>query len=294
MKKPVYLAVFVLIIGLLVSMFAYSLPLKQVNTCPGKPYPVSNILTRSLQGVFLLNFGVGKIAESQVEKQINKLLNEGKVEVNVKTYSAMDLAAGKLKDFKIKGKNLAANGVYITSVEAKSLCDFIYLDYKKDPIEPLAPLYLGFKATISESDLNKIVNSKEYQENLTKVKLKLGSADLNLIEFLKPKFEIEGDKIFLTTDMHFIGTPKFVTIPLKMGAGLKVKNNKVRLTDMQMFSSKSGKNTGVFSDFVEKMTLAVVDISSMGNDYTEITIKNINVNNDKIDIDGTLWMTPNK
>ncbi|MCK7485993.1 MAG: hypothetical protein MZU97_10920 [Bacillus subtilis] len=117
------------------------------------------------------------MAQAQVEKQIGKLLNSGNVDVKITPYSAMDLVAGKMRGFEIKGENISAEGFSVSSFEAKSMCDFIHLDYKKDPDQvPLAPLLLDFKATVSEKDLNNIVSSKEYQENLSQIKLKLNSS----------------------------------------------------------------------------------------------------------------------
>ena len=81
-------------------------------------------------------------------------------------------------------------------------------------------------------------------------------------------------------------------MPIKAGTGLKVKDNKIRLTDLQMLSKSPGLNMGPVSDFIETMTLAVFDVSTLGEDDTEITIKNINIKNDKIDVDGTVWVAP--
>lgn len=294
MRKFAYSVSFILILSLFLNVFTYSAPVQKVNTCPGKPYPVSNFLTRGIQGVLLMNWSSARIAESQIEKQLKKVFNQGDLEIRIKPYSAMDLMAGKMKNLEIKGKNLSGEGIALTSIEAKSLCNFIYINYKKDPVEPLAPVYVSFKGTATEKDLNTILSSEQYQENLTKLKLKLNNSELDLMEFLNPKINIEGRKIFLSGNIHFIGTPKFISIPIKFGTGLKVKDNKLKLVDMQIFSSNSIRNAGPISDFVERMTLAVFDISSFGDENTEITLKNININNDKIDIDGTVWINSKK
>ncbi|OGI22055.1 MAG: hypothetical protein A2255_07930 [Candidatus Melainabacteria bacterium RIFOXYA2_FULL_32_9] len=290
MRRVGYIAVFTLAISLFFTLLVYSLPTQQVNTCPGKPYPVSNFLTRGLQGLTGLNWGAAKIVESQIEKHVKKSLDKGQVKVHIKPYSAMDLLAGKLKSFDVKANNVVIDGFFISSAEAKSLCSFTHIDYEKDPIVALAPILLGYKVTFTENDLNSIISSKEYKDNLTKIKLKFSNSDISLIEFLNPDIDIDGNKVFISADMHFIGTPKFVIIPVKMGTGLKVKNNRIRLNDVKILSNTFGKNMTIISEFLEKMTLAVFDINSLGSENTEITIKNINVNNDRIDIEGTFWI----
>ena len=290
MRKLGYIAIFALVLSLSFGLLVHSLPTRQVNTCPGKPYPISNFITRGLQGVTGLNWGAARILESQIEKHVKKSLDKGEVEVQIKPYSAMDLVAGKLKSFDVKGKDIVSKGFYISSAEARSLCEFTHLDYEKNPIVALAPVFLEYKVSFSEKDLNSIVSSKEYKDNLTKIKLKHNNSEISLLEFLNPNIDINGDKVVISADLHFVGTPKFVTIPVKLSSGLKAKNNNIRLSDVQMLSSNFGRNGKIVADFLEKMTLAVFDIKQLGTENTEINIKNVDVNNDRIDIEGTFWV----
>lgn len=290
MRKLSYSMISALVISLLFSLLSYSLPIQQINTCPAKPYHISNPVTRGLQGILGLNWISAKLAESQVKTQLKKQLGQGTVNVYIKPYSAMDLVAGKFKSIDLKAKNAAMSGIFISSLEIKSLCDFIYLDYKKDPIVPMTPLYFGFKGTITQEDLDKSLSSKEYQNNLSKIKVRFGNTDLSLVDFLNTKINIEGNKIFVSADVHFIGTPKFMAIPVKMGAGLKVSDNKIKLTNIQMFSDNSGPNMGPVSDFIENMALGIFDFDSLNQNGTAITLKNINIHNGKIDVEGTVWI----
>ncbi|MCK7485992.1 MAG: hypothetical protein MZU97_10915 [Bacillus subtilis] len=90
--------------------------------------------------------------------------------------------------------------------------------------------------------------------------------------------------------MRFIGTPKFLAIPVKMGFGIKVVDNKIRLSNVQVLPNTPGRNMGPISDFMERITLAVFDLDNIGGKDTHITIKKINVKNDKIDIEGNVRM----
>jgi hypothetical protein len=290
MKRLSYLITLLLISGLLFSSNAYTMPTQQVNTCPSEPYPISNFITRDLQGILLMNWGSSQIAESIVKNQIKKMIAEGDIKVHIKPYSAMDLAAGKLKSFSVKGKNIVMNGVSISSIEAASLCDLVYIDYKNNPVTPLAPLFFRFKTTITQKDLDRTLSSKEYSDNLSSLKLKVGNADLNLIDFMNPKIKIEKNKLIVSTDMHFIGTPKFMSVPLKAGTGIAVKDNKIKLVDLQMFSDNS--IMGPIPDIVEAITLSILDPNRFVKGGTEVTIKNININSGKINIEGTVWVAP--
>lgn len=269
---------------------AYSEPAQGLNCCPTKPYETSNFVTRGIQGVFGLNWLFHQVAESQVEKQIKKVITSGDVKVKIKPYSAMDLLDGKMRSFDVKGKNIVANGFHISSFEVKSLCDYVSVDYKKNPVELREPVLAGLKASITQNDINKSLSSPEWKENFEKIKVKVFDTDISLFEFLDPRVEIDKDKIYISSSLHLAGTPRFLSIPLYFGTGLRVDNNKLKFVGVKMISKGLGANLGPISEFLDKMAVCALDFNLLNNSTMNINIKKILVNNGKIDLDGTLWL----
>lgn len=275
------------------NLIVLSGPQQKPNTCPSKPYPVSNFVTRNIQRFLGMNILVSKVAESGIESSIIKSLDKGEVNVSLKGYSAMDLAAGKFKTIKINAKNISKEGVYISSFEAKSLCDFTQIDRSSNPVIPVSPVYVGFKGTITDADINNTVNSEQYQQKLKGVSIKLFNQDIDLVDFLNLKANINDNKLIISTDIHFNGMPSYMKLPVKMGIGLKVIDNKLRVADLQMISKPLGGELNLLSNFITFQRPVIVDFNSLSKNGSDIKIKKFSIVNNKMNLEGTVWLPEN-
>jgi len=259
------------------------------NTCPGKPYPISNVVTRNIQRFLGMNILFSRIAESQIKTQLNKIA-KGDFDVDLKSYSAMDLLAGKMKSIEVKGKNVVLDDIHVSSIEAKNLCDLIYIDYRKNPPVPLAPLYVGFKGTITEDDLNKTINSQKYKNMLRGIKLSVYDNDVNIVDFENLKISLENEKIYVATDLRFKGLFKFMSTPVKFGTGLKVVDNKIKFTQTSVFSKSSGSPLNYLTSFFEMVSPTIFDMRNFEKNGMKVTLKSLKINDKQIDFEGTIWM----
>ncbi|MDD3013621.1 MAG: hypothetical protein PHC34_07960 [Candidatus Gastranaerophilales bacterium] len=297
--KNIKMHKFSILIGLITvavlfsNLLVFSVPQQRQNTCPSKPYPVSNFFTRNIQRFMGLNLAVTAIAEEAIEDSITKLLDKGEVKVNIKGYSAMDLVAGKFKTVQLKAKNIAKDGVYISSLEAKSLCNFTQIDRSSDPVVPLSPVYIGFKGIITDSDINNIVSSDQYRQKLKGVSIKLFNQDIDLVDFLNLKANIIENKLVIKTDIHFNGMPDYMKLPVKMGIGLKVIDNKLRVSDLQMITKPLGGELNLLSNFITFQRPVIVDFNSLSKKGSDIKIKKFSIENNKVNLEGTVWLPEN-
>ena len=283
MRKLSYITIFTVIIMLFTPLFMLADPQGQTNSCPMEPYPISNCVTRGLQTITGMNFLASYAAESQIKKQLLKIA-QGDFDVNLDTYSAMDLVAGKFKGFDIKGKNVVINDTHISSIEAKSLCNFVYLDYNSNPIKPLAPLYVDVKGTITEADINKTLTSQKFQEEIAKIKFDFINTQINLVEFQNTKIHIGDNQIFINSDIHFGMMP--FTVPLRLATGLTAYKDKIRLTN---FHAVAG-DIGPMGSFIQMLNPTILNLDNFVKNGANINIKSLNIKDNKIDIDGTVWI----
>jgi|GEM_PF-3418509 len=286
--------VVVLTAGILFSnLLAFSDPYQKANTCPSKPYPVSNVLTRNLQRFTGMNLLVTNTAEGLIESNIKKLLDTGEINVNIKGYSAMDLLAGKFKSVQLSAKNLSKDGIYVSSFEAKSLCEYTQVNRNSNPIVPLTPVYVRFKGLITDSDINNTVNSDQYRQKLRGVSIKLFNQDIDLVDFLNLKANIKDNRLVISTDIHFNGMPAYMKLPVKMGIGLKVVDNKLRIADLQMISKPLGGELNMLSNFISFQKPVIVDFNDLSKNGSDIQIKKFSIVSNKINLEGTLWLPEN-
>lgn len=291
MKRIKYIVISAVTATLISSVAAFSQPLQSNYDAPKKPYPISNIFTRSAQGIIGLNFISSQIAAYEVKKQTEKTI-KGKISVSIKPYSAFDLLSGKFKSFKIKAKNIESNGIYVSNFEAASMYDFIYVDYKHNPVKFLAPVKMSFHTSITQDDLNKMLLTPLAQANLTKIKAKINNKNVNILDFNIPKMEISHGKINLSTKVHLAGLPSYFNIPIDLTAGLKIENDKIKLNNLQILQNNN-INISLVSNIIETITPVIIDFSDIGIKGSKIKIKDLSINNDKIDISGIIWIPAN-
>lgn len=286
--------VIVLVAGILLSnLLAFSDPSQKTNICPSRPYPVSNVLTRNLQRFTGMNLIFTSAAEGMIENSVKKLLDTGEIDVKIKGYSAMDLLDGKFKSVQLSAKNLSKDGVYVSSFEAKSLCEYTQVDRNSNPVVPLTPVYIGFKGLITDSDINNTVNSDKYRQKLRGVSIKLFNQDIDLVDFLNLKANIKDDRLVISTDIHFNGMPAYMKLPVKMGIGLKIVDNKLRISDLQMISKPLGGELNMLSTFISFQKPVIVDFNDLSKNGSDIQIKKFSIVSNKINLEGTLWLPEN-
>ena len=289
MNKKVNSIIFTIISFFLVQNLCFAAT--NPNLCPSRPYPVSNSFTRGLQTILGLNFFAKNTAQAIIKAQL-KNMAEGDFQVKVYPYSAFDLTAGKLKCFEVKADDFSMEEIYVSHIEARSLCTFSYFDLKKNPVELLAPVYLEFKGTITQDDLNKTISSPKNKEQFSKIKVSLYNADLNLVDFYEPRIDIKNNKVYFSTKMHFSGMPKYMTIPVNVGAELVPAGNKIKMQNLEIISGSLGR--APIERLMEIISPAIFNFRELEKTGAKINLINISVKDDKIDVRGTIWLPPVK
>ena len=130
-------------------------------------YDVSSKTNQVFSKVLGATFIAEKFGESVVKKQLKNETGQ-KFKVSLKSYSLIDLKRGIFKNIKITGKNLNLDGTKISLLEAKTLCDFTYLDLNAKEIYNKSNILMDYSVMVTEKDLKETVNSKDYNAILQK------------------------------------------------------------------------------------------------------------------------------
>lgn len=254
------------------------------GSCSPKPYPISNVVSRTVQKATGLNFLVKHGVQSQIKKEILKTA-KGDIKVNLDLYSVGDLIAGKFKGINLSGKNLKVENINISSVEAKTLCDFVHLDLKKNPVEPLSNIFIGFKSVITEKNINDTLNSSAYKSSLSQLKIN----NLVSLAISNPKIDVEENKIKLSGKISFSGMPGMFSIPVNLGLKVVPDKSKIRLVALEILSEQF-IDINFLNLYVKTMKPVVFDLNSLLDKGEEYNINHIDFKNDAINIDGTFFL----
>lgn len=281
MKK--FLLIFSLMTFITTSAFANC---NYVGLCTPYPYNLSSkkwqIISMRLGGTLLSE----KIAEARVKEELKKITKQ-KFDVSVKSYSLQDLLSGRFKSITISGKNLDINGVYLTSLELKTLCDFNYVQFDKNPIQFKENMIMGFSTVISDEDLMKTMHSSGYLNKLNCVNVhgcgitffKLSGAGVNL-ENNKLHFKIR------VTSQLLLEKP----LDIDMSTDLNAKNGRIVLTKIDLKNVVKGVDLSKVANQLNSFNPLTFSLEVLENKNTKMCINSVEIVGNKIMINGNIFI----
>lgn len=257
-----------------------------IDFCPPHAYDLSSKIGQTISrrtGVTLLS---EKIVQAKIKAQLKKATNQ-KFDVYVKTYSFMDLIHGRYKSIIISGKNLNINGVYLTSLELKTLCDFNYVQLDKTPIKFKDNIVIGFSTVISDEDLGKTMKSNGYLDKLNCVNVhgcgitffKLSGAGVN-IKNNKLNFKIK------VTSQLLLEKP----LDIDIATDLKSENGRIVLTKIDIGNIAKGVDLSKVAQHLNSMNPLTFSLEVLENKDTKMCIKDVKIIGNKISVKGNIFI----
>ena len=153
----------ILLLGFMLLTTPVSFGAECQYTC-AQPYDMNNKFSSFISSITGLNFARTQISESVLKKAILKTVQGDKnLKVDIDSYSAKDLNNGIFKSLTMSGKNVNIDGVYLSSVELKSLCEFNYIQYdKKGNLTFKEDFPMSFEIQMTSDDINNTMKSEKY------------------------------------------------------------------------------------------------------------------------------------
>lgn len=267
----------------LISMFLSAGMISAQETyCCSVPDKLSNPVARGFTNALGMNLCAKKTAKVIIKRVLKKNA-DGEYDVKIDSFSAMDLKRGKFKSIEINGKNIASHGVYISSISLKSICNYNYIEYNKNPVIFHTDLPLAFSAMISEEDLNKTLIDLGYIKKI--MDLDFGGISLFCINNIE--FKLKNNKIYLIVQVRSPLLMGERLIKFSFAGKLNVENGRIVLENL---ASENLRNINL-GKFVEKLnSLNPFDMPLQifkGNDST-LSVNNVRVIDNKICIDGII------
>lgn len=279
----------VLILCLLVFGSTQAFAICDYSTkCAPKAYDLSSKSSQITSRVTGMTFLSEKIAQMVIKKELKKATKE-KFKVEMKSYSANDLMHGRFKSLKISGKNLDIDGVYLTSLEAKTLCDFNYVELYKNSIKFKENMVMDFAMQISSKDLQKTVQSGGYLNMLNKTNLscfgitffKLNGADV----------QVKNNKLYFTVK---VTTPMSANpIPIVVRSDVKVEDGNIVLTKIDLVNVFTVIDLSKITYLMNALNPLTFSTEILNNKESKMSIKTVDIVGDKISVKGNIFIPKN-
>lgn len=256
--------------------------------CPA-PYGLTSGVSRFFSSVTGQNFLAEKIGSALLKKAIKKNLESGTIKTDLQSYSVRDLKAGKFKSIEIKGKDVSAQGIHITSFRVKTLCDFNYLqDNKKGDVIVKEDMPMSMEVVISEDDLNKTMISSDYKRLIRDVNSLAGG----LFEINSTTVKLKDDKMYyaIKYSIPFVRKAKEVVLC----ANLRVENGKIMLANTSFVGGNSTLDINKFSKLLNYINPLDFSAKILENKEAKVNIRNVKIEDKKIAIDGRVTVLKDK
>lgn len=284
MKKLILLMS--LMIGLSAPAFAgcdYS------SYCPMEAYDLTSKAGQAFSKGSGATFLAEKVAENIIKREAKKATGQN-FDVSVKAYSFRDLYDGRFKSMRIYGKNLNLEGVYLTSLELKTLCDFNYIERAGDSIKFKENMVLRYKTEISDVDLSKTMKTNGYLDKLNCVNVE--GCGVTLFKLSGASVNIKNNKLYFkikVTSQIFLAKP----IDIIASTDLKVEDGRIVLTKINFGNLPKGIDLSRVAYNLNAMNPLAFSINVLENKNTKMCIKDVNIEGDKIVITGDVLIPKN-
>lgn len=258
------------------------------SKCAPKAYDLSSPCGQFTSKVTGMTFLSEKIAQTIIKKELKKETKDN-FKVEMKSYSANDLLHGRFKSLKISGKNLNIEGVYLTSFDAKTVCDFNYLELNKKSIKFKENMVLDYNIEIADKDLKKTVKSAGYLNMLSKVNL--SACGITFFKLEGADVQIKNSKLYFTIKV----TPPMTAtpIPVVVRTDLKVEDGKIVLTKFDFVNPFMVIDLSKAAYILNVLNPLTFSTSILNNNNSEMKIQNVDIVGDKIVINGNVFIPKN-
>lgn len=258
--------------------------------CRKGAYPVSNGAMQFISNASGTNFLLTKIVEATFQKELKKEM-QSNFNVEIKAYGAKNFLDGKFKNLTVESKKINSQNVSATNFYANSLCDYNHIILKDDKLYFAENFLLEYSSEITDNDLKRTVLSPNYLNLINKIDLSLGG--LTLFKIHEPTIEIKNNRIYMSakmTNMTFYGTKTQI---FKMNSKLKVQDEKIVFTDVNIGSNNYGLSQSFVLSMINNLNPFVFNFKIDDNNRAKIKVKDLKIENNTIYVKGIVIIPKN-
>lgn len=288
MKIAKNIIIYTLIAFCISTQYSYTKEVCDSTMCPSTQKvngPISSFFSKTSG----MNFIISKTIESQVKKQMDKAL-AANFKVKVTPFGAKSMLQGKFKKIEANAKSASIDGLYLSNITAESMCEYNHFIYSKGKVYTNENFILKFNADITSEDLQKIVDSPEYQKILNSLNLNVGG--IQIFRVYNPKAELKDHRLFISIYVFSplsMSKPKLVTSSMKIEA----QNGRLIFSDIQTNANISKTNLNSILPIINKLNPLTLKANILENKESIIKINDISFIDNKMELKGLVIVPKN-
>ena len=229
------------------------------------------------------------MAESIAERVIKSSLKAetgGKYKVKFEGYTLSSMKKGIFKNLEITGTDVVSAGITIPYVHLKTLSDYNYVDYTKNPVEFKSDMQFQYDMLLSDESLNTALKNGNYQTILD-----------NINKIAYPMFQVKGvstkimnNQLYIMTEYNFPIAPSPKNKVFVASSDFVVKNGKIRAANVKLNSAYGNLSLNKVANMLNLLNPLEFTMQLLETKNCEASIENVNIVDNKVKVDGKIFV----
>ena len=235
------------------------------------------------------HFSITKgLAEHAVKKALKKALKKetgANFDVKFEGYTLSSIKRGVFKSIEIEGEDVNFEGINIPYVHLKSLDDYNYIDYTKNPIEFKCDMTYAYELMLDDEAINMALKDSDYNKVLAKV---------NAIA--KPFFVIKGVRTKIVDDRMYIVTDYNLPLSVRKDrsfiakSDFEVVNGVIKAKNISIDTSYGNLGLNKVANLINRLNPLEFTIDVLNGGKQKTTVENVNIVDNKVKVDGKIYV----
>ena len=281
----------IIILFSLLMSFNSAFALDYTSYCPLEK---SSGIFGNIISVTGLNFLSKSILQNRIASAVKKETNS-KFDIDIENIFGSSILSGAFKSLSAKSSSVGYNGIYMSDFSVNTVCPYNYVSFKGGKLSFPENMVLKYKTSVTQEDINKILNSEIYKNAIKKMN-KDGSIS-SLVNITSSAITISDNKLkfkygltpFPKAGIFSALTSNIKPISLSFSTNLKAKNGKLELCNFDINSKNIAYDA--FLPIINKFNPLSYGLNVGKNAKGTLDVQNVNIKDGKITLDGFLLIS---
>ncbi len=224
------------------------------------------------------------IAKRAIKKALKKETGAD-FDVQFEGYTTSSIKRGIFKTLEITGNDITFDDVMVPYVHLKSLTDYNYIDYTKNPMVYKSDMTFSYDLLLSEDSINAALKDSDYMKVITKVN-KIASP-VFVVKGVRTK--IVNNKMYVITDYNFpIALTKDRVFIVQ--TDFQVVNGKIKAKNVKIDTSYGNLGLNKVANLINYLNPLEFTIDLLDDNKYTGNIENVNIVDNKVKVDGKIYV----
>lgn len=224
-----------------------------------------------------VSFASKKIAEIALQKELNDELKGSKFNADLEIFNLNRLKKGEFKALGLTTPVLKYRALSMSDFKTQTICPFNKIVYKNRKIYFPLEIPFNFEGKITNSDLQNVLNSAEFQKEIKKFNI-VGTPDVTIKDgYLNFKIPVKA----------------LFSFDVKFKANVEVQNNNIVLRNITFNSKSNIINNDILAPIIENVNPIAYELNSVNGKYFTLDITKAVIVDDVIKTNGVFTINKN-